>query len=237
MPKGNRWIPTAFRYNTGMRINKFVASASGMSRRAADAAIEQGRVLVDGQRAQPGQDITEQHRITLDGTPLHAPSVMQTIMLNKPEGVVVSRRGQGSRTIYDLLPPELHALKPVGRLDKESSGLLLLTTNGDLAHNLTHPSFQKTKIYEVTLNQRLAPLHRQMISEQGIQLEDGPSQLGLERLQESDDRQWRVIMHEGRNRQIRRTFDALGYGVTRLHRTQFGAYELGSLKPGSFIPI
>jgi 23S rRNA pseudouridine2605 synthase len=153
-------------------------------------------------------------------------------MLHKPVGVVVSRNGQGSRTIYDLLPKELHALNPVGRLDKDSSGLLLLTNDGALAHELTHPSRQKVKVYEVTLDKPLQPLHQQMISDRGLTLEDGLSKFQLERLREGNNAAWRVTIHEGRNRQIRRTFAALGYTVTSLHRTHFGPYRLGTLQIG-----
>lgn len=160
-----------------------------------------------------------------------------TIMLNKPSGYVSSREGQGSRTVYDLLPAELHTLKTVGRLDKDSSGLLLLTSDGTLAHELTHPSFQKVKAYEVTLDKPLQPLHRQMISDHGITLEDGVSKLELERLHDGDECKWIVRMHEGRNRQIRRTFESLGYNLPRLHRTHFGKYMLGGLKLGSYTQI
>jgi 23S rRNA pseudouridine2605 synthase len=215
-----------------MRINKFVALASGLSRRAADAAIEQGKVLVDGRPASLGQDVTEHQQVTLDGKTVSRATEHHTILLNKPTGYVVSRNGQGSKTIYDLLPPELHSLKPIGRLDKDSSGLLLLTDDGLLANELTHPRFAKTKIYEIVLDKPLEPLHRQMISENGIQLEDGPSKLLLEPL--NNQQSWKVIMHEGRNRQIRRTFAALGYEVTKLHRTQFGGYELGTMRSGAF---
>jgi 23S rRNA pseudouridine2605 synthase len=215
-----------------MRINKFVALASGLSRRAADAAVTQGRIQVNGAAAQAGQNVTSEDHVTLDGQPLHAPAVTQTVMLNKPVGYVVSRNGQGSRTIYDLLPPELHQLKPIGRLDKNSSGLLLLTNDGQLAQELTHPKHHKAKVYELELDAPLQPLHRQMIAERGVQLADGLSKLSLERLQDGNDHAWRVTMHEGRNRQIRRTFAALGYTVATLHRTHFGAYALGGLTAG-----
>lgn len=181
--------------------------------------------------------MSPQDTVTLDGQRVTPISAIQTVLFNKPTGYVVSRDGQGNKTIYDLLPPELHHLNPIGRLDKESSGLLLLTNNGELAHQLTHPSFRKTKIYEVTLDAALQPLHRQMIAEMGIRLEDGLSKLGLDRLHEGDETQWLVTMHEGRNRQIRRTFNALGYSVTRLHRTHFGNYTLGNLAPGKVSDI
>lgn len=217
-----------------MRINKFVALASGLSRRAADAVVAEGRVVVDGQPATVGQEITASHRVTLDGMPLHLPDETRTVLLNKPVGYVVSRNGQGSKTVYELLPPELHHLKPIGRLDKDSSGLLLLTNDGELANNLTHPRFAKTKIYEIELDKPLQPLHRQMISDHGVRLHDGPSRLQLARLDETNDKKWQVTMQEGRNRQIRRTFEALGYTVTRLHRTQFGTYNIGDLAKGAY---
>lgn len=216
-----------------MRINKFIALASGLSRRGADAAITEGRVQVNSQLPQPGQNVTDADAVTLDGAALQAPAATQTILFNKPRSFVVSREGQGSRTIYDLLPAAYHQLKPVGRLDKDSSGLILLTNDGTLAQQLTHPSHRKVKIYEVTLVQALQPLHRQIISEFGVQLPDGTSKLRLERLTDGNDHAWRVTMHEGRNRQIRRTFAALGYDVHTLHRIQFGDYRLEGLRPGS----
>jgi 23S rRNA pseudouridine2605 synthase len=215
-----------------MRINKFVAICTGMSRRAADAAVLEGRVTVQGVLAAPSSQVTDTDLVTLDRKRLHAPTERQTVLLNKPAGYVVSREGQGSKTIYDLLPIGLHHLKPVGRLDKDSSGLLILSNDGELAHQLTHPSFQKIKQYKIALDKSLQPLHRQMISDFGLKLEDGLSKLELERLHDRDDKQWSVTMHEGRNRQIRRTFAALGYSVTRLHRTRFGGYTLGGLAPG-----
>jgi 23S rRNA pseudouridine2605 synthase len=220
-----------------MRINRFVALGTGMSRRTADTVISEGRVLINGTVAQPSSQVKETDEVTFDGQVIAAPEKLQTVMLNKPTGCVVSRDGQGSHTIYDLLPAELQNLKPIGRLDKDSSGLLLLTNDGELAHELTHPSFQKVKQYEVTLKQPLQPLHRQMIAEMGITLEDGPSKLGLERIEEGDDTWWLVTMREGRNRQIRRTFSALGYDIKRLHRTVFGNYSLGDLKPGKYQAI
>ncbi len=213
-----------------MRLNKYLALATGMSRRAADNAIDDGRVLVNNKRPEQGIQISDHDVVTLDGN-VASPKQHVTIMLNKQIGYVCSRDGQGSKTIYDLLPESYYNLKPIGRLDKNSSGLLLLTNDGNLANELTHPSRQKVKIYEVTLNQPLQPLHRQMISDFGIELEDGLSKFELER-RTDDDRDWIVAMHEGRNRQIRRTFKALDYTVIKLHRTHFGPYILADLKPG-----
>jgi len=222
-----------------MRINKFLALATGISRRSADAELTRGSVQVNGTMASLGQQVTSADIIVYNGRQLdtkilQANASHTTIMLNKPVGYVVSRNGQGSRTIYDLLPAQYHNLKPIGRLDKDSSGLLLLTNDGQLAHDLTHPSRQKEKVYEIQLDKPLQPLHRQMISDHGIQLDDGVSKFMVERLREGDDMQWRVVMHEGRNRQIRRTFAALGYTVTKLHRTTFGRFMLSGLPSGSY---
>lgn len=217
-----------------MRLNKYIAASTGLSRRAADEAIAQNRVRVNSELPSSGQQIGDSDSVTLDNVAITPAVNTITIMLNKPVGFVVSRDGQGSRTIYELLPPELHTLKPVGRLDKDSSGLILLTNDGQLAHELTHPSFQKTKQYNVELSKALQPLHRQMISDYGVRLEDGPSKLQLQRLRDGDDTAWSITMHEGRNRQIRRTFESLGYTVQKLHRTNFGNYTLGDIASGTY---
>ncbi len=216
-----------------MRLNVFIAQRTNLSRRAADQAISAGRVTINGQPATVGQSVTATDEVTLDGRQLTAPTDLTTIMLNKPVGYVCSRAGQGSQTIYDLLPAKLHRLNPVGRLDKDSSGLLLLTNDGQLANQLTHPRYQKTKVYEVGLNKPLEPLHQQMISDHGIQLDDGPSQLSLESLDDTRNN-WQITMKEGRNRQIRRTFAALGYGIIELNRTAFGNYNLYNIQSGTF---
>lgn len=211
-----------------MRLNKYIALATGMSRRAADTAIADGRIRVNSVPPEQGVQVTESDKVTLDGQAITALK-HTTIMFHKPVGYVCSRDGQGSQTIYDVLPMQYDHLKPVGRLDKYSSGLLLLTNDGNLANELTHPSRQKLKLYEVTLHKELQPLHRQMISDYGVELDDGRSKLVLDRLEDGNDKKWTVSMSEGRNRQIRRTFAALGYTVRELHRTQFGPYQLGNL--------
>jgi 23S rRNA pseudouridine2605 synthase len=219
-----------------MRINKYVASATGLSRRAADKAITEGRVQINGKTVTPGDTVATSDKVTLDNQPITPAVNTTTLILNKPEGYVVSREGQGSKTVYELLPQEYHVLKPVGRLDKDSSGLLLMTNDGELANQLTHPRYAKTKVYEVNLDKPLEPLHQQMINDIGVQLDDGPSKLILEKLTDNGAK-WRVTMQEGRNRQIRRTFQALGYEVYRLHRTNFGNYSLGDLSPGKIAVV
>lgn len=215
-----------------MRINKYIAAGTPLSRRGADAAIAAGRVTLNGQTVTQGIDVAETDVVTLDGQVVRPAVTVTTIILNKPVGFVCSRNGQGSRTIYELLPPEYQQLNPVGRLDKDSSGLLLLTNDGQLAEQLTHPRYEKTKVYEIMLDHPLQPLSRQIITDHGVMLEDGRSQFQIERLVEGDDTVWRITMHEGRNRQIRRTFAALGFTVTQLRRTHFGPYALGNLPVG-----
>jgi len=218
-----------------VRINKYVALQLGIGRREADQLVTAGHVLINNQPAQLGARVVPQtDTITVSGKQLLPQAPLQYIMLHKPVGYVCSRRQQGDTpTIFSLLPTELQQLKPVGRLDKDTSGLLLLTNDGDFAHRMTHPGFRKQKVYELTLDKPLAPLHQQIIADHGVVLPDGPSRLGLQRLHDGDDTQWQVTMHEGRNRQIRRTFAALGYEVVRLHRTHFGPYALDGLASGA----
>lgn len=242
-----------------LRLNKYLAERIGISRREADEAIAAGKVTIDGKPAVLGA------RITLPSTgddagggPPREPSgggeasagpveiryngklvPLETnflyVAMNKPVGYVCSRRAQGENpTIYDLLPREYKKLKTVGRLDKDSSGLILLTNDGDFAYQMTHPKFRKEKIYEVTLDHPLEPLHQQMISDYGIMLDDGPSKF---KIIHGDNSNYTVVLSEGRNRQIRRTFAALGYRVTKLHRTNFGKYQLSGLKPGKCVII
>lgn len=219
------------------RLNKYLAFHLGLSRREADDLIAAGSVVVAGTTATLGGRVEPGQEVRVKGAVVTEKSGYTYIALNKPEGYVSSRKQQGEHpTLYSLLPEDYHNLKPVGRLDKDSSGLLLLTDDGDLAYTMTHPKFYKVKKYEVSLGSELAPLHQQMMSDFGVTLEDGPSKLSLERVNDGR-KDWIVTMHEGRNRQIRRTFASLGYTVTRLHRTDFGEYSLGDLKPGEYTPI
>ncbi len=216
--------------NSPERLNKYLALQLGISRREADLLIEKGRVTLDGTPATLGARVTDE-KILVDNKPVTASTALQYIALHKPVGYVCSRKPQGDApTVYSLLPKEFHALKLVGRLDKDSSGLILLTNDGDFAYRMTHPKFAKTKVYKVKLDNELAPLHQQMIADYGVQLEDGTSQFALMRLSDNHRQDWQVTMSEGRNRQIRRTFTALGYTVIKLHRVQFGNYSLGDMK-------
>lgn len=217
------------------RLNKLLALEKGISRREADEIIHEGRVLVNNKVAELGTRISPDDVISVNGETLQRNTKFVYLAFHKPVGYVCSRKQQGENdTIYSLLPPEYHTLKPVGRLDKDSSGLLLLTNDGDFAYQMTHPKFYKNKQYNVSLDSDLTPLHHQMINDYGITLEDGPSKLSLERQSESNSKDWIVTMTEGRNRQIRRTFSSLGYQVTSLHRTEFGNYSLGDIEAGKY---
>ena len=223
--------------NEEIRLNKYLATNFGVSRREADRLIEDGKVLINGKVAIIGRRVAPGDKVEISGQEITEQKLIY-LMLNKPKGYVCSRKRQGDTpTIYELLPPEYQSLKNVGRLDKDSSGLILLTNDGDFAFQMTHPKFIKTKVYDVKLNRELEPLHQQMIADFGVNLPDGRSQLGLMRLSDDSRKDWQVTMTEGRNRQIRRTFEALGYKVTYLHRKIFGPYLLGKLPEGKFIEI
>lgn len=252
-----------------IRLNKFLAERLGLSRREADEAIAAGKVTIDGKVATLGarvptpDNIDNLPKVCYNRKTVPFRTDFLYLAFNKPVGYVCSRRAQGpAPTLYDLLPAEYRQLKTVGRLDKDSSGLILLTNDGDFAYQMTHPKFHKEKIYEVELDRPLEPLHQQMISDYGVMLGDGPSKFTViasaggatggtpaarRRMPRTVGESvatgpaeriyFTVILSEGRNRQIRRTFAALGYRVTALHRTQFGPYQLASLAPGKCEPV
>lgn len=219
-----------------MRINQFIANASANSRRQADELIKSSAVTINGQIATLGMTVKRGDVVKLKDDILTLRSTKTLIMLNKPVGYVCSRSGQGSKTVYDLLPKELSHLKPVGRLDKNSTGLLLLTDDGPMANQLTHPSFGKLKIYDIKLNKRLSHNQLKKLVDQGIELSDGISRFKLNKISLADNT-WRAELGEGRNRQIRRTFNILGYEVISLKRIKFGPYSLGNLALGKWQKI
>ncbi|MHB1865068.1 MAG: pseudouridine synthase [Candidatus Saccharimonadales bacterium] len=213
-----------------MRINRYVAAASYISRRKADAFIKEGRVKVNGLPAITGQEVTNRQIVTLDNIKLTLPNKPLLIKINKPRGYVVSRDGQGAPTIYSILQKNYQNLNPIGRLDKDSSGLLLLSNDGQIINNLAHPRYNKDKVYEVKLNKSLTKEDLQLLKN-GIDLIDGPSRLEIKKVNAEN---LVVSIKEGRNRQIRRTFDTIGYQVISLHRIAFGKYRLGNLKLGQY---
>ncbi len=217
-----------------MRLNKWLVEAGAApARRAADELIKAGGITVDGQPAELGTQVESGQRVELNGQPLIiAPSERRMIALHKPRGVVSSHRRQGKEEIVtDLLPPELRSFKFVGRLDRESEGLMLLTNDGEVAYTLTHPKHEVRRVYEVELDSELTPAHRELLLA-GMELEDGLSSfLSLTDLR---PKTYRLELQEGRNRQIRRTLGALGYDVVRLKRVSHGPYELGTLASGDW---
>lgn len=223
--------------NSTVRLNKFLAEQLGISRRQADDLIAAGKVKINDVKVGLGARISADDEVVCDGKKVGHTVKYIYLGMNKPVGYVCSRKRQGEvPTIYELLPEKYRNLKTVGRLDKDSSGLILLTNDGDFAFRMTHPKFQKDKLYEVELDQPLQPLHQQEIADFGIEIGDGVSRMELERMDEGRKR-WKVTLHEGRNRQIRRTFAALGYTVVKLHRVQFGAYRLDGLGDGEFVEV
>ena len=219
-----------------LRLNKYLATNLGVSRREADNLISAGKILVNNKPAEIGARVEDGDEVVVDGKIISNAALIY-LALNKPAGYVCSRKRQGDTpTMYELLPEKYQSLKSGGLLDKDSSGLILLTNDGDFAFKMTHPKFVKIKIYEAHIDRALEPLHQQMIADFGVQLPDGRSQLGLEKLDNSGTF-WRITMSEGRNRQIRRTFEALGYKVTALHRTNFGRYGLSGLESGKYIEV
>ncbi len=234
-----------------MRLNKFLAHAGIASRRAADKLIAAGRVRVNGQvvREMGVQIDPVRDQVAVDGKPVTtAQNQRLYLLLNKPAGVITSRKDpEGRKTILDLIPKKYHHLHPVGRLDFQSEGLVLLTDDGDLTQRLTHPSFQHEKEYWVQID---GPVPNVVIYKfrKGVELEDGMARARVRRLSKipaeqrfwiKDDpkRTWLVfILHEGRNRQIRRMCEALDLRVRRLVRIRIESIHLGDLKPGQWRP-
>ena len=228
---------TADKIGQTVRLNKFLAERLGLSRRQADDLIAAGKVTISGKPAVLGARIDKNDKVCYNSKIVPFGVNFTYLALNKPVGYVCSKKRQGETpTIYELLPKKYQNLKTVGRLDANSSGLILLTNDGDFAFSMTHPKFAKEKIYVVELTRALEPLHQQEIADFGIELSDGKSQMGLLRLDDSRHK-WQVTISEGRNRQIRRTFAAVGYVVSKLHRIQFGKYQFSDLKPGEFVEI
>lgn len=216
-----------------MRVNRYLAESTPLSRRSADQAVQEGRVKINGSLARLGQTVSAGDDVALDDRPIR-PAARRVILYHKPAGVVCSRRRQGNTpTIYDQLPAELGGLNPVGRLDKDTSGLLILTNDGQLHQRLSHPSFGKQKEYEVELNRPLEAGDLDILK-QGVRLEDGPSRPWV---LSAGGKNLRIKLSEGRNRQVRRTFQALGYAVTRLHRPAVESLNLGELLPGQWREI
>ncbi|WP_149204494.1 pseudouridine synthase [Actinotalea subterranea] len=220
----------------GIRLQKVLATAGLGSRRACEQLIAAGRVQVDGTtvrelgvRVDPRTAV-----IHVDGMRLQLDTSLVTIALNKPLGVVSTMHDpQGRRSLAEFVADREERLFHVGRLDAETEGLLLLTNDGELANRLAHPSHGVRKTYLATVEGRVKPAVAARLRS-GIELEDGPVSVDAYKVVDMspDATMVEVVIHEGRNRVVRRMFDAVGHPVTRLLRTQVGPIRLGTLQPG-----
>jgi len=218
-------------------LMKALTQAGVGSRRKITAAIKEGRVSVNSQVVTGFKHPVdpEKDHILLDGRLVDIkPQQFVYLMLNKPKGVLSTVRDErGRRIVIDLLPQKYRHLRlyPVGRLDKDSSGLILLTNDGDLTQRLTHPRFEHEKEYEILIKGELkaGEIHRM---EAGIKLEDGKTSPAVVKKLKSGDYNYSITIHEGKKRQLRRMFEALGHPVLELRRVRMGNLKLGSLKEG-----
>ncbi len=221
-----------------MRVQRALALAGVASRRAAEDLVRQGRVSVNGEVAQVGQAVGESDVLAVDGEPVTAEE-RHTYLLNKPVGrVSTASDPEGRPTVLEGLPTSVR-LYPVGRLDLNSSGLLVITNDGELAHRLMHPSYRVPKTYEVLVDGRVSAAGIRRLRS-GIVLDDGPTQPAkVDRMERLHPRgTWlRIEITEGRNRQVRRMCEAIGHPVSRLHRSRYGGISAGRLDKGAFRPL
>jgi pseudouridine synthase len=213
-----------------MRLNAYLARAGIASRRAADDLIKGGRVTVNGAPGQLNTFVQSHDRVEVDGRPV-ALQRLAYILLNKPAGVVTTARDpQGRRTVVDLVPREPRVV-PVGRLDADTTGALLLTNDGPLAHRLAHPRYGVEKTYVADVEGEPTDETLRALGD-GIELDDGRSAPARVRRLAPDTVE--LTIHEGRNRQVRRMLEAVGHPVTHLHRSTYAGLTLEGLEPGAW---
>jgi 23S rRNA pseudouridine2605 synthase len=215
-----------------MRLAKFLAGAGVASRRASELIIQEGRVSVDGRQVtDPARDVSDQNVVIVDGRQIGgAPSELVVYAVNKPAGVVSTAADtHGRRTVVSLVDTPLR-LYPVGRLDADTTGLILLTNDGALAHRLTHPSFEVDKTYRAVVAR--PPVRGQELDQlrAGVVLDDGKTAPARVTRVKPDTLE--LTIHEGRKRQVKRMCEAVGHRVLELQRIRFGPLQLGDLKPG-----
>ena len=227
----------------GERLQKVLARAGMGSRRSCERLIVEGRVIVDGERATIGEKVDPDHaRVEVDGVPIGVAEGLVYYLLNKPGDVVSTAADpQGRQTVVDLVPDEPRVY-PVGRLDRDTEGLIILTNDGDLANRLTHPRFEVPKEYLVHVSGRPSREALRVLRE-GVDLEDGITAPARVSVVTGADRgrsagvALRLVIHEGRNRQVRRMCEAVGHPVLRLVRTRIGPLVDHSLRPGDVRPL
>ncbi|HEY2437569.1 MAG TPA: pseudouridine synthase [Solirubrobacteraceae bacterium] len=218
-----------------MRLAKFLASAGVASRRASEELIRAGRVAVGGAVAtDPARDVDVESNVTVDGQAVRQPPQRLVYAVNKPAGVVSTARDpQGRATIVSLVPnpPGGARLYPVGRLDIDTTGLILLTNDGELAHRLTHPRFEVPKTYRALVAHPPVTTRAIRALRDGVTLEDGRTAPAAVRLLATD--RLEIVISEGRKRQVKRMLEHVGHPVRQLERVAFGPLQLGGLRPGS----
>jgi 23S rRNA pseudouridine2605 synthase len=215
-----------------MRLGKFLAHAGIASRRRAEDLVHAGRVSVGGITVRdPARDVDERSDVAVDGKPVTGAEPQEIWALHKPAGVVSTAKDtHGRRTVLDLVSQAKGRLYPVGRLDADTTGLILITNDGELANRLMHPSFEVPKTYRVRVAKppvREGALHA---LRNGVELEDGMTAPALVRRLHAD--QLDITIHEGRKRQVRRMCDAVGHPVKEIERIAFGPLRLGTLPRG-----
>jgi len=221
----------------GMRLNKYVAHSGICSRRQAADYVKEGLVTVNGTvEKSPGYQVQEGDDIRFKGEPIQPEERKVYLLLNKPRGYITTLKDErGRKTVLDLVAHEVpERIFPVGRLDRDTSGLLLLTNDGDLAKKLSHPSHEVKKFYQATLDKPISPQHLDAIRE-GVELEDGPAPVdGVDYVAGKSKKEVGIELHIGRNRIVRRIFEQLGYKVKRLDRMYYAGLTKKDLPRGFF---
>lgn len=224
---------------SGTRLNKYIASSGLCSRRKADELIETGRVLVNGKKiTELGYIVDTKDKVFVDKKLIH-PVKHEYYRFYKPAGYITTADDEkGRKTIYDLLPESMAHLKPVGRLDKDSTGLLILTNDGDLINELTHPSIKVPKVYLVSINGKIHQHELEQLAN-GIEIEKGKTAYADISVIEIDNEKtmMQVTLYQGLNRQIRKMFEYVGYEVKSLKRIQHATISIQGLKRGEIKPI
>lgn len=222
--------------NSKVRLNKYIAACGYCSRRKADEYIEAGKVRVNGEIvSELGFMVSTKDKITIENK-IIKPETLTYIRYYKPAGYITTMDDEkGRKTIYDILPEEVQNLKPVGRLDKDSTGLLILTNDGDFINDLAHPSIKVPKVYRVTAQGKLN-LNDLEIMEKGIEIEKDKIAYADSRIIDFEGKNTvlEIVLYQGLNRQIRKMLDYIGHPVISLKRLSMGPIDLQGLKKGQF---
>jgi 23S rRNA pseudouridine2605 synthase len=213
-----------------MRLNAYLARAGVASRRGADELIKAGRVTVNGAAGELNSFVGQADDVRLDGRPVGAQR-LRHVLLNKPRGTITTARDpEGRPTVVDLVGGDIRVV-PVGRLDRDTTGVLLLTNDGPLAHRLAHPRYGVEKTYVAEVEGEPGDAVIRALAE-GVELDDGPT--APARVQRLGPSRLELVLHEGRNRQVRRMLEAVGHPVVKLRRARYAGLGPGRLRPGEW---